>query len=294
MLKFDYIDYEKDCKDLWESFVPKKVLWDLWEIRYFFISKDSEIHFIVGYDDINEVIGFIPLIYDYEYGRYYYFGDNFPEQNRFYIKDKTLLPKFLEACPKDTHIYYIDSSEKKYYDFKEGDKRYFLDLKGFEGNIENYLKTFNKKHRKNLRYDLKKLKEKNFEIIKNKKKHFSNLVKLNKECFGNDSDYNDKDFLESIKKIINFAEEKNMLDIISICFEGRIKAVGIGIIYNNIYYVISSGRDIKIKNLGKVLIYEQISSALKKDCDTIDFLSTESGWKDLWNLDSEQLYEFEK
>jgi len=50
----------------------------------------------------------------------------------------------------------------------------------------------------------------------------------------------------------------------------------------------------EIKNLGKLLIAEQIKSAINYNCNKIDFMSTESGWKKLWNLDSEQMYEFVK
>ena len=97
-----------------------------------------------------------------------------------------------------------------------------------------------------------------------------------------------------MKKLVETAQKMQILHIISVQFNGKTEAVGLGIIYNKVYYVIGSGRNIEIKNLGKLLIFEQIKSALGHNCDEIDFLSTEAGWKELWNFDSEQMYEFVK
>ena len=70
--------------------------------------------------------------------------------------------------------------------------------------------------------------------------------------------------------------------------------MGFGAFYNKCYYVLGVGRNPKIKNLGKLLIAEQMKNAILHKCDEIDFLSTESNWKNLWNLESEQMYQFVK
>ena len=173
-----------------------------------------------------------------------------------------------------------------------GEKRYFLDLKKFDYNFENYISSFTKKHRKNLRYDLKKLKEKDYEIIKNDAKAFDRLVELNKLSFGEESDYNDRDYVLSMKKLIDAASKMKILDMISIKIDNNTGAVGFGVFYNQCYYVLGIGRNKEIKNLGKLLISEQIKSAIKHKCNEVDFLSSESKWKELWNLDSEQMYEY--
>lgn len=190
-------------------------------------------------------------------------------------------------------IYYIDAEEAKYYGFKVGDKRYFLDLKKYGNSFENYIKSFTKKHRKNLNYDLRKLKEKGYVIECNKIKDFDKLVDLNKQIFGKYSDYNEEDFIKSMKQLTNIANKKNILDLLSLKINNRTEAVGLGVYYNNIYYVLGTGRNPKIKNLGKLLITEQIKSAISHNCSKLDFMSTEANWKELWNLDSEQMYEFE-
>jgi hypothetical protein len=187
---------------------------------------------------------------------------------------------------------YIDAKEAKHYDFKSGEKRYFLNLKKYENNFDNFLKSFTKKHRKNLRYDLKKLNEKSYEIKKNNLDDFKKLVETNVTRFGKDSDYNNEEFVLSMKKLVDSANKMKILDIISVSIKDKTEAIGLGVVYNKCYYVLGVGRNPEIKNLGKLLITEQIKSAIQNNCDEVDFLSTESNWKELWNLDWEQMYEY--
>ncbi|HJN57357.1 MAG: GNAT family N-acetyltransferase [Candidatus Woesearchaeota archaeon] len=293
MLKFKTITDEKECKSLWNIHTKKKVIWDLWDFRSCFHNKDFKFNFILGLNDKNQV-GLLPLVYHKKEDIYTYFGDTFPEQNKFLIKEKKLLPDFLKQCPEDTTIYYIDKSEKKFYDFEHGEKRYFLNLSRYEKDIENYLKTFSKKHRKNLKYDIKKLIENGFKAVINKKEDFDKLVSFNKKKFGKESDYSDPNFVKSMKKLLEAAEKMQLLHIISLDLNGAAEAVGLGLTFNKVYYVIGSGRNPEIKNSGKLLIFEQIKHALNLNCNEIDFLSAEAGWKELWNLESEQMYEFYK
>jgi len=293
MLKFDIVKEENKCRKLWNKFSPNKILWDLWDFRYCFHDTDFSFHFIVGFEN-NEVAGLIPLVYDKIDEIYCYFGSDFPEQNKFFLKDKKLLSEFLVQCPKGTKIYYIDKNENEYYNFNFKEKRYFLNFKKYDKSIENYLKTFTKKHRKNLRYDLKKLEEKGYKIKVNETGDFEKLAEFNKKKFGEESDYSDESFVGGMKRLVETAQKMEILHMMSIQLNGKTEAVGVGVIYNKVYYVIGSGRNIEIKNLGKLLIFEQIKSALGQNCDEVDFLSTESGWKELWNFDSEQMYEFLK
>jgi len=293
MLQFKTITGERECESLWRNFSKKQILWDLWDFRLCFHKKNFEFNFILAFDE-KRIEGMIPLVYDNDYSTYTYFGDTFPEQNKFFMKDKKNLKIFLENCPKDTQIYYIDTEEAKYHDFKSGDKRYFLNLEKYEYSFDNYLRSFNKKHRKNLNYDLRKLGKEGYVMERNKIEDFEKLVELNKKIFGKNSDYNEEDFIKEMKQLINTANEKNILDLLSVKINNRTEAVGFGVYYNGIYYVLGTGRNPRIKNLGKLLITEQIKSAISHNCSKIDFMSTEANWKELWNLDSEQMYEFEK
>ena len=297
MLKFKTVTDEKECKELWEKFSPKKILWDLWDFRFCFHNNNFSFHFIVGIDGKDEA-GLLPLVFDNKEKCYAYFGGEFPEQNRIFLKDKANIGIFLEKCPKGTLIEYISNEEPKYYNFRPADKRFFLDLAKYGNSFENYLKSFNKKHRKNLNYDLKKLSETGYALERNNIKDFERLVELNKAKFGKDSLYDDKNFVSGMSRLIGAASEMNILDMISINMGNKAESVGLGVFYNGVYYVLGFGRNVRIPNLGKLIIAEQIKSAIAHKCGKVDFLSTdlsaESGWKELWNFDSEQLYKFEK
>lgn len=292
MLKFKTVTDEKECKELWMNFSEKRILWDFWDFRFCFHKKNFSFNFILGIDGKKQ-IGILPLVFDENYEAYTYFGDTFPEQNKFFLEDKNNIKLFLEHCPKDTQIYYIDAGEARYYNFRKGDKRYFLNLEKYGNSFDNYIKSFTKKHRKNLNYDLRRLKEKGYVIEKNKINAFDRLVELNKKRFGKNSDFNENDFIESIRQLRDIANKRNILDMLIIKINNNTEAVSLGVFFNNIYYVLSVGSNFEIKNLGKLLISEQIKSAISHKCKEIDFMSTEAGWKELWNLDSEKMYEFE-
>ena len=293
MLQFRIVTDEEECRNLWEKFSPKKIIWDLWDFRFCFHTGDFNFNFILGFDG-REVVGLLPLVFDKKEKYYTYFGEDFPEQNKFLLNDKRNIKLFLENCPKCTEIYYIDWGEAKHYDFKPDGKRYYLNMEKYGNSFENYLKSFNKKHRKNLTYDLKKLNERGYSTEHNKTKDFETLAELNKKRFGNDSNYNDENFVLSISKLIDAALKIDALDILSIKIGNNVEAVGLGVFYNKVYYVLGSGRNVEIKNLGKLMTAEQIKSAITHKCSKFDFLSTESAWKELWNFDSEQMYKFTK
>ena len=292
MIEFNTITKEKECRELWEKFSEKKILWDLWDFRFCFHTKDFAFNFIVGRENGHD-IGILPLVYYNPNRSYTYFGDEFPEQNKFLIKDKKNVKLFLENCPANTKIDYIDSKEAEHYQLKLGDKRYFLDLEKHANSFETFLKSFNKKHRKNLTYDLKKLKEKGYILEKNHIEDFEQLIHLNKGRFGHESTFHDVEFAESMKVFTQTALRMGLLDLLTIKIDGNKEAVGLGVIYNRVYYVLALGRNAAIKNLGKLLVVEQIKSAISHQCSEINFLSTESAWKELWNFDSEQMYKFE-
>lgn len=293
MISFDTITDEDECRRLWEAFSKKQTIWDLWDFRACFHSKDFDFNFIAGKGNGN-LMGVLPLVIYKPDGSYTYFGDDFPEQNKFLLKDKKNLHSFLDKCPKETEIYYISSEEAKHYNFSLGDRRYFLNLLNYGSSFENFLRSFNKKHRKNLSYDLRKLEKSGYTTEKNKIEDFKRLIALNRQMFGSESNYWEEEFISSMKKLIKIAAKKKILDLISVKIDSKAEAVGLGIAYNGIYSVLGSGRNIKIKNLGKVLVAEQIKSAIAHKCREIDFLATESSWKELWNFESEQMYEFRK
>ena len=183
---------------------------------------------------------------------------------------------------------------KKY--FVQDEFHYFLDLNKYEYNMDYFLATFTKKHRKNLRYDLVQLKKKIIqENISTKLVGFEEFIKYNKTRFGKDSDFVDSIFVKSIKKLLLNLENKNMLRVIYYTEKQKIVGVEFAAIYNKTHYILNGGYDPVFKNIGKALIMEHLISAAKLKMNRVDLLCNEQGsWKELWKFSKEPYYTFRK
>lgn len=281
-----------ECQKLWEKYSPKRHLFDLWEYRYpFYEAYKYDPYFIVGSKKGN-ILGIIPLWFEEKDDFYTFFGGTFPEPNSFFIKEKYLFPEFLKQCPANTHLFYISEKESNFYNFSASDPSYYLDIAKLDNNYENLFSAFSKKHKKNLKYDLKQVQKSGYELIKNNPDDLSLLVAFNKKRFGKDSDFTDNQMIVGIDKLIKVALKQNRLSMISIKIENQIQAVGVSVVYNQCYYALCSGRSLEVENIGKLLISEQIKDALNQKLKKLDFLTTDSGWKHLWNLEEDKLYEY--
>tara|TARA_Y100000034_G_scaffold89941_1_gene108311 strand:+ start:7073 stop:7960 length:888 start_codon:yes stop_codon:yes gene_type:complete len=294
MIKFKIIKKIEECEILWKKISPNKTLWDIWEVNYSFYNPELyRLHFIAGYEG-DELVGLLPLWLDIKQDVHGFFGGEFPEKRTFFVKDKKLIHEFFEQLPEYIHLMYIDVSQDELlqdYELEKCDTRYFFSLDKFGFDFENILMTFNKKHRKNFRYDLKQLQKLNYKLEFGRKEDFNKLVEFNKKRFGSESDFEDKDFLIGMQKFIDYLDKENMLHVISVVINDQIEGVEIGANYNGVYYVLNAGSNRDIKNLGKLLIVEHIKNAMKLKVPVIDFLSGDSGWKKLWNCEEEILYE---
>jgi len=292
-MKFKSVKNLKECKILWNLFSPKKSLWDLWDFNECFLR--TQVHspnFIVGFEN-EKPVGVLPLWYDSSDDTYCFFGGYFPEKRIFYL-NKSQIHQYLKAVSEDDFVTFWDvaQSEKDCLPFQKGETHFSLNLKKYDFKLDNYFKTFNKKHRKNLRYDMKKIELLKPQIKINDLKDYPKLVQLNKNRFGEESDFHDPEQEEGILKLINLAKNKNMLNLVSILIDGKVEASEIAVIYNDVYYVLGGGANLKIKNLGKYLNLAHIKQAIEKKIPIVDFMTSDSGWKRLWKLDEEQLYNY--
>jgi len=289
-IKFNVVKDILKCKELWNRFSPNKTLFDFWEYRFcFYNGYKYEPYFIVGIESEKE-IGILPLWHETKEDYYTFFGGTFPENNTFFINDKSKIKDFLKQCPIYTELSYINKSEKEFYPLQENEKRYFIDLKKYNNNIENYIASFDKKHRKNLRYDLRQFQKLNYLFYYNNLGDFETMVKLNKKRFGKESDYNEKEMAVSMKELMNTAHSQGRLNMISLVIEGKIEAIELAVMHDDWYHVLGTGKNIKIENIGKMMIIEHIRCALKNNISKIDFMTTKSGWKKLWHLESDMTY----
>jgi len=288
------------CKILWNKFSPNETLWELWEVVYSFYNPNiHEPFFIVSIEGKSET-GLLPLWFDKKEDDYSLFGGEYPENRKFWF-DVSKFNEFLGLAEKPVNMLEVNKKEYERIaetdkelasDFEQNGKKYFINLKKLDYNLENYLNTFNKKHRKNLRYDLKQLEKLNYLLISDKKEHFDDFVRLSIERFGKESDLDDPNFVNQMKRLIEYLAYKKMLHTISIEINKKIEGVELAALYKDIYYVLNGASNMKIKNLGKLLIMNHIKNAIKLKAKEIDFLSGKGGWKELWNCEEEEYYDY--
>ncbi|MFA6073446.1 MAG: GNAT family N-acetyltransferase [Candidatus Woesearchaeota archaeon] len=289
-----------ECEKLWKKFKKENNLWTDWEIVLsFYDEKIYSPHFILLKDETLEKnkqdVGLITLWLDKRDNKYTHFGGERMENRIFWVDDK-YIPELHKIIPEETYLFdlngaYIEkilliNPELKKY-ISERDTRYFLNLENIK-TIEEYLSRFSKKHKKNFLRDMKLLETLNYKLIWDDKNHSEKLMMLSKIRFKEASDFHDIDNQKEMNSFIELFQKKQMLSSLQIEINGKIEGVEIAAIYNNKYHVINGGFNLSIKNLGKLLIIEHIKKAIELNNSEVDFLVGDTGWKELWNLDTEE------
>ena len=295
-MKFEYVEDLDECQRLWQSFSPNENLGDLWFIRKIFAKHIREKPlFIVGID--KEPIGILPLNDDGNNALDFFGNGQWLERNRSFLKNRKDLPLFIEKLPNDDiSLSNIDASENEFFKFEEHEPGYILDLKKYSMDLDTYFQSFKKKQRKNIRYDIKQFLQKyDVKFKLNDLNNFDKMCELNVKRFGKrDSSFGGKRFTAALKEISEELLKQNKLQMISLEVNGSVEAVDLGIVHNNIYTVLAGGANRELKNIGKTLRVEDIKNAIKSNIPKMDFLADDCNWKELWNLEKEMMYKYEK
>jgi hypothetical protein len=296
-LTFTVVTDPVECGKLWEQFSKVETLWDLWDVRKCFITDmNNQLHFVVGREG-DEVVGILPLCFAEERGYYSTIGNEFPEFNKILLKDKSRFQEFLDHAPEKLNIYCYSKSECEFFPFIDYSESYFLDVPKI-GTIENYLLTFSKKHRYNLRKGLEKVVAEGAQVVLTENdadgRWLGVIEKYNLERFAKESSFVERGYKEGIQNLMRWAEARGGLHMVGITQNGVDVGAEFGVLYNGTYTVMIGGSDPTITNLGKLLIYQHIETAFKNKFQKLDFMAGADAWKKLWNFECEMLYEFKR
>jgi len=289
-----------ECEKLWKKFKKEDNLWTNWEIVLsFYDEKIYSPYFILLKDEKlqkeKQEVGLITLWLDKRDNKYTHFGGERMENRTLWVDDK-YIPELHKIIPAETYLFdlngaYVEKAillnpELKKF-ISEKDIRYFLNLENIK-TIDDYLSRFGKKHKKNFLRDMKMLEPLNYKLIWDDKNHSEKLMMLSRIRFKEASDFHDEDNQKEMNSFIELFQKKGMLHSLQIEVNGRIEGVEIATLYNNKYCVINGGFNLSIRNLGKLLIIEHIKKAIELGASEVDFLVGDTGWKELWNLDTEE------
>jgi hypothetical protein len=283
------------CGKLWNMFSSNRDFWDLWEVRECFLTGNSQLHFIVGYQN-GEIIGILPLCLNKERDYYTWIGNEFPEHNKIFIKNKDDIKYFIEQAPEKLCLEDINQAEKDFFTFQEYSNCYYLNLETFN-NIEDYLATFKGKHRNNIRHDINQVMEAGYQVHIND--HYNDnfldvIEKFNIKRFGDESSFKEKGYKESINNLIQLAQKKEILNVIYITKNDVPVGIDFSIFYKDIYMPLIGSSDPEISNVGKVLNYKHIEHAFNLKAKKIDFMAGGDGWKKLLKCSGEMMYQFKR
>ena len=291
-MKFKIYKNISDCGRLWKKFSTDKKLFDIWEYRSCFYNRKDYSPYFIAAKDKGRIVGMLPLLYVKNDNNYTYFGDWFPERNTIFLKDKSNLPLLLEKCPAKTKLHGIDPAEKRYFNFKEDEYTYFLDLAKYNQSFDKFFTSFDKKKQKNFRQELKSVPK--HKVYYNRLKDYNRLVELNIKQFDNESLFTEKPAAAAMKRLVMKAYRKRMLNMVSVQINGKVEAIDLGIRADGWYHVVTGGsNNHKIPNLGKLITVLTIKNAIKKGTKIVDFLATSGHWKSQWHFDKEMLLKYE-
>ncbi len=292
-MEFKTYNNLNDCARIWSALSANQKIFDFWDFRRCFFSKDShKPHFIVGKDK-GKIAGVLPLWLDISENEYNYFGGWFPERNSFFASDGSKISELLSKSPDKTSVEGIDPREIKYYNFSGDEYTFYLDLARYGYSFDNYFSSFDKKKQKNFKRDLKRIPK--YRIHVNKLRDFDRLVDLNINQFEEDSIFNKKSTRNGILKMIKLAHKRGILRMLSLEINKKTEAIDVGVQCGEWYHVVTgSSNNQKIPNIGKLMTVLSIKNAIAKKARYVDFLASSGYWKSFWGFEKEMLLKFEK
>ncbi|MBU1085167.1 MAG: GNAT family N-acetyltransferase [Candidatus Beckwithbacteria bacterium] len=287
---------------LWQKFSQSQTLFDTFEFRLaFFEAYNPRLH-LVTLKNPNEIVGLLPLQYEEDTQKYYWFGSWWQEESKFLVKDELYIPLLLAVSPSPVNLnaisFDVPNWIKKVIDFKADDPKYILKLDLIK-SLDDYLATLKKKKRYNLRRDLRIIEALKPEIIIDNFSDFDGLIELSKKRFsekGEETDWKDPRRVDAFRKVIEFGRKKISYEVrmITVKIGSKLAAVDLVAIFNNCYYPIKCGYNVKdFPGIGNYVNLLEIKDAIELGLSKMDFLEIGYGWKDKW-FESVPLLKYEK
>jgi len=266
----------EEGKSIWDSFVPEKEIWtDDWDIRVA-LCKAFGWKPLILYDGKN----FFPLQFEPENGTYSILGGEAAEKN--YL---TFDPEFMKTTNEIPENIYFDFLMERFEGCIEAlCPQFFVDLAKIN-NIDDYMKRFSPKHRKNFRRAISQFGEYEFRRYG----ALEDMAALNKEMFGKESD-----FVTENRASYEVLDKDPRTEYWSIIKDGEIAHITQYFFCGKTMSVCVWGVNKKYGETLKVAFAESIKLAKSRGCTKIDYAPTYSGWKFLYRLDTAPMWRYKR
>ncbi len=302
-LKYEIITEISECQKLWEEFSPKESLFDLWDFRLVFYQayqKTREPYFVLLKKG-EKKIGLLPLWYESDRKKYFWFGGWWHEDNKFFLKEPLFAPVLLSLSPKPVYLNGIAPSmldyliiNEEFKKFQPEDPKYVLDLSEIK-SFDDYLKKLKKSRRHNLKKDRKRIDKQNPEVIINNFSDLEHLISLSRQRFKDkeangyrdvceeERGWEDPRYIETFRNLIENKSKDFDLRMLTVKINDKIAGVDLVAIYKDCYYALVCGYDVNnFPGIGNYLNILDIKEATSMGLKKIDFLQNNYQWKDKW------------
>ena len=285
-LKVEIVSDINRCFELWQEFSPQKTLFDTWEFRFaFYLGYKPKLHFILLKNQL-ENLALLPLWYERDKGKYFWFGSWWQEENHFLTKDPALIPIMLSLAPKPLLLnaiaYPSIAKVRGLINFQKDDPKYVLNLENLKSS-EDYLMKLKKNRRRNLRKDRNRILKQDPKIVINDFSDFEYLVRLSKERFrqkGETTDWEDPRRVETFRQVIKLDRKSYKVRTISVWIKNQVAGADLIALLNNRYYTLKCGYDVKnFPGIGNFINLFEIDDAISLGMKRIDFLQNNYQWK---------------
>ncbi len=288
-------DEIKKCEALWERFAPRKSIFDLWSFRAaFYLAYKHQPCFIVLQEG-KEDVGLLPLWYEKEKDRYFWFGGWWQEDNDFWVNDRSLVPELLALCPKRACLNSLPAAaipSQMAGSFQPDDPKYVLDIRETK-TFDEYLAGLKKERRKSIKKSLFAIENQGPRVVFNDFKNFDDLVSLSVKRFKNvkedkndfwyDPAWEDPRRVEAIRNTIKLAGKNYQIKMLTVMLDGKIAGVDLVAVFNDCYYALAGGYDLEnFPGIGNYCNMLNIKDALSLGLSKVDVLQSDCGWKHRW------------
>jgi CelD/BcsL family acetyltransferase involved in cellulose biosynthesis len=304
MIEVRLITDLKEAERFWRALSPNQVIFDDWDFRAcFYKYKPYPLRFYVAFEDGSEIseaanepakaIGLLPLQFNEEWGCLEFFAEDPCEENRVFIKPgrEEVIPQLYGALKETAKFYDISGEDGFTRALAIEDNKYILPLDGLK-SFTDYLATrLSPKKQRNFRSDFRKIEELDFKVLSGRNQDLETLFDLNNKNFP-DSYLETASDRQSWQALLDLPFH---WEIISLEIEGKIQAVSLAVLYNNIYFYLINGANFRdYPNLGKYLNRLNIEKAIELKAKHLDAGLGDCNWKMAWHFDSKPQYEFIK
>jgi hypothetical protein len=287
------------CGRLWNSLIPVHNLSDLWEIRLCFHQHyRHRLHFLV-FEDRNEIVGMIPLVYLTERDKYVFFpgeiwnGKTWLERTSVFCRRPEDLGYLLSECPDRTYLRYIDSDHaSSLAELDVDETAYLLYPPEFNFDLDLYYQRFVWKKLKAIKKEIASFLGPESSWHLNRLPDYDLLVEMNLKRFGETSYFYDSRFAESFRDVMHLLDRKGWLRMVSLQIGAETAAIDFSALFNGSYVVMLGGTHLQFPGIAKAMNMQHIEFACQSHVSKVDFLCGDFCWKKLWHLDPEPLYKY--